>query len=58
MSHRFDHVHVALHALLEDVRGIARGAEAHDLELRLLVDLDVVPELRQELFGVLDRVAL
>jgi hypothetical protein len=42
----------------EHVGRVAGRAEAHDLELRLLVDLDVVAELEQELLRVLDRVAL
>jgi len=53
-----DDVHVAHHALLEHVGGVAGRAEAHDLELRLLVDLDVVLELLQQLLRVEDRVPL
>ena len=55
---RLDDVHVGAHALLEHVGRVAGRAEAHDLELRLLIDLDVVAELREELLRVLDRVAL
>ena len=52
-----DDVHVALHALLEHVGGVAGRAEAHDLELGALIG-DERLELREELLGVLDRVAL
>ena len=50
-----DDVHVGANALFEDVGRVAGGAEAHDLELRPLL-LDPFAELREELFGVGDRV--
>jgi len=52
-----DDVHVGAQALFEHVGRVARGAEAHDVEVRAL-GLDLLLQLGQELLHVADGVAL